>query len=195
MKRNTFVIDLDRCINCKGCMVACKMENGVALGSSRNKILTVGPIGEYPDLDFYYLPLMCQQCESPACIRACPTGASHKRIEDGLVEIDKNICIGCQSCRKACPYGVHTFNKELRVMDKCSACIHLLEKGEKPACVKSCSGRALIFGDINDPDSDVSKALSDVDEKYIYAFQDEKGVIPTVRYILRSAEWKGLQEE
>jgi len=185
MAQKTLVIDLDRCIGCRGCEVACKQENGVALGTAMNKVLTVGPTGKYPDIEMYFLPMLCQQCAVPVCVKVCPTGAAYKRSEDGIVLIDRKKCIGCQRCKKACPYGVLSFNKEMRVMEKCTLCFHLQAVGEKPACVKNCPGGALIFGDIDDPDSDVSKALRNAGRDSVHALPDA-GNHPSVRYILHS---------
>ncbi len=188
MKLNTFVIDLDRCIGCMGCQVACKLENDIALGTSRIRVLTVGPTGTYPDLEMYFLPVMCQQCENPPCIEVCPTGACYKRAEDGVILIDQTICIGCQSCAAACPYELNNFNRELLVMDKCTQCQHLLEAGEQPACVRNCAGRAMLFGDINDPESSVSKAVREAGPEHVFTLPDS-GSRPAVRYILRNAQW------
>ena len=102
MKQLTFVVDLDRCIGCKGCQVACKLENTVALGEGRNKVCTIGPNGIYPDLQMYFLPVMCQQCENPSCVQVCPTGACYKD-EDGVIQVDQSLCMGCGSCKRACP--------------------------------------------------------------------------------------------
>ena len=191
MKQNTMVIDLDRCIGCMGCQVACKLENDVALGSTRIRVMPVGPLGKYPDLKMYFLPVMCQQCEDPSCVRVCPTGAIYKREEDGDVVIDKDMCIGCKSCTRACPYDLNNFNSALRVMDKCTQCIHLQEIGEKPACVKNCAGRAMYFGDINDPDSEVSRVIREAGPENVHSLRDE-GNKPTVRYILRNVEWQDV---
>lgn len=188
MKQNTIVVDLDRCIGCKACEVACKMENSVALGVSRNKVHTVGPIGEYPNLQMYFFPFMCQHCVSPSCVPVCPTGATYKRPEDGIVVIDRDLCIGCQCCKNACQYGVQFPNKEMRVMDKCNMCIHLVDAGEKPACVRNCSGRALVFGDINDRTSDASRVIESAGRDNVHAVKDS-GEGPSVRYILRHAKW------
>lgn len=191
MKKMTFVVEVDRCIGCKGCQVACKMENQVALGSDRTSVKTIGPTGEYPDIQMYFLPVMCQQCENPTCVEVCPTGACHVNEEDGSILIDQNICIGCKTCHNACPYKVNTFNEELRVMDKCTMCKELREEGEQPACVKSCTGRALHVGDINDPDSEVSKLLKEAGEDNIYKLRDF-GNEPSVRYILKNDTWQDV---
>ncbi len=191
MKQLAFVIELDRCISCKGCQVACKMENGSALGQDRIKVRQVGPTGTYPNLQMYYLPTMCQQCEDPACVRVCPSGAVYKSREDGVIRIEVKKCIGCHSCNKACPYHANTFSETRRAMDKCTICSEARERGEQPACVRTCSGKALHFGDINDPNSDVSRLLASVDEKYIYTLRDF-GNKPSTRYILKNAEWQDI---
>ena len=127
--KHGFVIDLDRCIGCKGCQVACKQENGVALGANRTLVRTVGPMGSYPDVQMYFLPTPCQQCADPPCVQVCPTGACRQNREEGVVLIDREQCIGCRSCGEACPYQANTFNQELRVMDKCDTCIAARAQG------------------------------------------------------------------
>ena len=116
------------------------------------------------------------------------TGACYKDPADGVVRIDRNVCIGCRTCEGACPYKVNTFNAELRVMDKCNICEQLRSEGETPACVKNCAGRALHVGDINDPDSEVSKLLREAGEENIHTLRDF-GNKPGVRYILRKDKW------
>ena len=188
MKKITFVIDLDRCIGCRACQISCKQENGVALGACRNEVKQIGPVGVYPDIQMYFLPAMCQHCENPSCAEVCPTGACYKDPSDDVVRIDRSVCIGCRTCESACPYKVNTFNNELRVMDKCNICEQLRAEGETPACVKNCAGRALHVGDINDPDSEVSKMICDAGEENVYTLRDF-GNKPGVRYILRNAKW------
>lgn len=189
MKQNVIVIDLDRCIGCRGgCQVACKTQNGIALGPSRSKLYTMGPTGAYPDLEMYFIPVMCQQCEQPECAKVCPTGACYKNDEDGVIYIDRDVCIGCQSCMRACPYEANIFNKELRVSDKCDICHNQRRCGEKPVCVKNCAGAAIHYGDINDPDSEVYKLLAEAGEEHVYTLKDF-GNKPSGRYILRNAKW------
>jgi Fe-S-cluster-containing dehydrogenase component len=190
-KQMTLVIDLDRCIGCCACEVACKQENDVDLEVNWNKVLNVGPIGTFPEVEQYFLPAVCQQCEKPACVQVCPTGASYKRAEDGIVLINKEICIGCRYCMMACPYGVRNFNQQKKVVEKCTLCIQLQAIDEKPACVKNCPGGARIFGDIKDPNSDVSKALQKATSDATHQLPDV-GNKPTGRYILhgKNATWR-----
>lgn len=191
MTRKTFVIDLDRCIGCRSCEVACKQENDVVLGSRWNQVIDRGPFGDYPNLEMYYLPTMCQQCDDPECVKVCPTGASYQRKEDGLVLIDREKCIGCKYCIMACPYGVRTFNKEEKVAEKCTTCYHLQAIGEDPACVKVCPAKARFFGDIDDPDSTVSKAIKEAGEENVHSLPNV-GNNPSARYILHksTAKWR-----
>ena len=158
MTRNIIDIDLDSCIGCHSCAVVCKQENNVGLGTFYNKVLTVGPSGTYPDLEMYYLPVQCQHCADPECVKVCPTGASHK-LEDGTVQIDKSKCIGCQFCAMACPYNVRYLNEEERVVEKCTLCKERTDRGDEPMCVVCCPTKARVFGDLDDPDSDISKEI------------------------------------
>ena len=142
MTRYAIVTDLDRCVGCLACSVACKMVNGVPVGSFWNKVLRIGPNPKaegatFPNVDLYFLPVGCQHCEKPECVAVCPTGASHK-LEDGTVQIDKSKCIGCQFCAMACPYGVRYLNEEERVVEKCTLCEQRIAQGELPQCVSNC---------------------------------------------------------
>ena len=118
----------------------------------------------------------------------CPTGACYKDEDDGVIYIDQDLCIGCQSCKKACPFHANNFNKELRVMDKCTGCVQLRDEGKEPACVRNCAGRALHFGDINDPESEVSKLLA-ANEGHVYTLKDDNGNHPSGRFILKNQKW------
>lgn len=193
-KKLAFVVELDRCIGCKGCQVACHMENGTALGVNRIQVRQVGPFGVFPELEMYFLPAMCQQCAEPSCVRVCPTGAIYKNEADGVVLLDTDKCIGCQSCNRACPYHVNTFSLSRNQMDKCTLCAESREKGGGPACVRNCSGKALHWGDLCDPESEVSRLLREAGEENVYALHDY-GNHPAARYILKNAKWRDVFAE
>lgn len=190
MPKMTMVVDLDRCIGCYGCEMSCKQENDVALGQYWNKVDRMGPYGDFPDVKMYWLPKACQQCENPACVNVCPTGASHVDA-DGVVLVDADTCIGCLMCMDACPYGARSLNKATNTVQKCTLCEGLREEGGDPACVKNCPAKARIWGDAEDPESDVAKALAAADPGAVHSLADT-GSHPSVRYILseRIAPWQ-----
>ena len=107
MSRKAIITDLNRCVGCLACSVACKVQNEVPIGSYWNKVVRMGPVpkedgGQFPNVEMYFLPLSCQHCANPECVNVCPTGATYKR-EDGIVVVDAEQCIGCQACVSACP--------------------------------------------------------------------------------------------
>ena len=120
--KNTLVIDLDRCSGCDSCVAACKMENQMNLGVVRNHVSAIGPTGTFPDIEMYWLPMQCQQCENPGCIEVCPTGASYRDEETGIVLVNAEDCIGCESCLTGCPYGVRQLNPKTNTIEKCTLC-------------------------------------------------------------------------
>lgn len=193
--RRCLVVDLDRCSGCDSCVAACKHENGVNLGVYWNRVLSVGPTGTFPDIEQYFLPVQCQQCENPQCVHVCPTGASYRDTETGVVLVDREKCIGCQYCIIACPYGVRSLNKEAGVVEKCTLCSHLTADGSGvPACVHNCCAGARIFGDLDDPESDASKAIAAAGEESCHRLPDPGDSHPATVYILHKkiATWKGL---
>ena len=147
MANYAIITDLNRCTGCLACTVACKAINGVDVGNFWIKTLRVGPhpieggSGTFPDVEMYFLPVQCQHCENPECVKVCPTEASHV-AEDGTIQIDKDKCIGCQFCAMACPYGVRYLNEEERVVEKCTLCEQITAQGGLPQCVIQCGGRA-----------------------------------------------------
>jgi Fe-S-cluster-containing dehydrogenase component len=153
MTQYAIVTDLNRCVQCYACTVACKIVNGVPVGNYWNKVLRIGPnlkvggSGKFPDVELYYLPVGCQHCKNPECVKVCPTEASRK-MEDGTVQINKEKCIGCQFCAMACPYGVRYLNEVERVIEKCTLCEQKISQGGIPECVRQCGARARYFGDI-----------------------------------------------
>ncbi len=208
MTQLAIVTDLNRCVSCLNCMVACKEANDVPIGSFWIKILRIGPNpayegAQYPDVEMYYLPVSCQHCEKPTCVDVCPTGASHKTA-NGTVQVDKEHCIGCQFCVMACPYGVRYLNEDEGVVEKCTRCYQKTEEGELPACVTSCGGRARWFGDLDMGWKDFKgstgedgEPISFTDESYIKPFTDadvhslpDNGNHPSDRFILRNRTWR-----
>jgi tetrathionate reductase subunit B len=158
-KRYGFVIDVSRCIDCRACLVACSVENKVPLENTRIWVHNLGLQGEFPDLQQTYVPYNCMHCENPPCTEVCISGATYKDPDTGLVMVDQEACIGCGFCVDACPYDVRYLDAERGVVDKCNACLQHIEVGEKPACVTTCLGHSRLFGDLNDPESEVSIAL------------------------------------
>lgn len=187
MTQMAILLDLDRCVGCHTCTVACKMENNVRLGSFWSKVLQIGPTGKFPDMELYFLPVLCQHCENPQCVWVCPTGASHKR-EDGIVLIDKEKCVGCKYCIMACPYGVRYYNEEEGVVEKCTLCAHLVDREEEPPCVSQCSAKGRFIGDIDDPNSEISKKIREAGDN-VHTLADV-GNHPSIRYILSKATWR-----
>lgn len=187
------VTDLDRCVGCLVCTVACKLENDVPVGAYWQKVLRVGPnpikAGDtFPNVEMYFLPVGCQHCKNAPCVSVCPTGASQKKA-DGTVQIDKAKCIGCKLCIKACPYGVRYFNEASKVVEKCTMCDQLTGQGKEPVCVSGCTGRARFFGDLDDPNSKVSKKLKEAGGTQ-YKLPDV-GNKPSFIYLLKMAAWRG----
>jgi Fe-S-cluster-containing dehydrogenase component len=191
MSHYCIVINVDRCSGCFGCEIACKMENSVALGQRWSKVLTVGPIGEYPDMTRYAMPSMCQQCQNAPCVNVCPTGASYRDSTTDIVLINKEKCIGCKYCMMACPYGVRSWNSSEKCIEKCTLCGQLTSAGKLPACVKSCATGARFYGDLDDPDSDVSRELARYDASDIHTLENV-GNNPSTKYIMTDmiGEWQ-----
>lgn len=208
MTRNVMVTDLNRCVSCLACMVACKEANDVPIGNYWLKVLRVGPNpvrdgAQFPNVEMYYLPIGCQHCDNPSCVHVCPTGASHK-LGDGSVQVDKSKCIGCQFCVMACPYGVRYLNKDQGVVEKCTHCQQRTDAGELPACVIACGGRARYFGDKEQGWGSFKGSLDYdgnniklTDESYIEPFTDadvhslpDAGNGPSDLFILRGKTWR-----
>lgn len=178
-KQYGMVIDVRRCYGVHACTVACKAEFDVPLGVNRSWVEYVEK-GTYPDVGRSFLPRLCNHCSTPNCVSVCPTGATWKREEDGIVVIDPDICIGCKYCIHACPYDARFPNPETGAADKCDFCVHRVSQGLEPACVEACPSRARIFGDLNDPDSEISRLIA---TNPVTVLRPEKGTEPNVFYI------------
>ncbi len=226
MPRYGMVIDLDRCMGCRACMEACKIENATTEGHFWMNVFRYEE-GEYPDVHVGFLPRPCQHCENAPCVKVCPVQARHQQ-DDGLVLTDFKRCIGCRYCEVACPYGVNYFafaepedsyyldwsdpalesvtggaqppyrNPDLDVrhgpdgrlvagdghyggvMTKCTFCVQRLEKDLDPACVANCPVDVFTFGDLDDPESEVSRKLAST---RTFRLKEELNTRPKVFYV------------
>ena len=193
------VIDLDTCVGCHACAVACKQWN---TSGTTGPLTDTDPYGaepsgvwfnrirhfevdDYPNSKTVNTPMSCMHCEDAACVTVCPTGASWKR-DDGIVLVDQDKCMGCNLCSWACPYGARELDAESGTMKKCTLCVDriydetLPEAERKPACVLTCPAHARYFGDFDDPDSEVSTLVR---ERAGYQMMPELGYAPVNRYL------------
>jgi len=184
------VIDSSSCIDCKACMLACKVENHVPEGHWRNWVRE-----QEPDFDSvgilkvtrsaHFQPGNCMHCDNPTCVQACPTSATYKDTEDGTVRVNEELCIGCGSCIPSCPYGARYRHTERKKVDKCDFCQVRRERGELPACVVTCPTKARVFGDINDPESDVALLMKK--NKAVKVVNQETDTKPNILYLDKTA--------
>ena len=203
MARWGMVINLHTCIGCYNCMISCKQEHFLPPNIFFSRVL-VGEMGIYPSVIKLVYPVLCNHCDDPSCVDVCPFGATEKR-EDGIVTVDSEACIGCRSCLMACPYQQRSYlakadevyfpgqgltpyeemgrelsPKEKGTVVKCNFCTHRLEKRQNPACVDTCPALARTFGDLDDPQSEVSRLI------VLHRgapFREELGTEPSVYYI------------
>ena len=180
-KQLGLVIDLDTCVGCHACVIACKSWN---TSGHPGPLADMEPYGAKPDGAWLnrvhsfeaedddcgrtvHFPRSCLHCAEPACVTVCPTGASYKRAEDGIVLVNAELCIGCGLCAWACPYGARELDPVQHTMKKCTLCVdridnrNLPEAERQPACVMACPTRARHFGDLGDPDSPVSRLVAE----------------------------------
>ena len=201
-KKLGLVIDLDTCVGCHACAVACKEWNA---GGMSGPLTDENPYGKDPfgvwfnrvhsyevealdaqPASTLHFPRSCLHCETPACVSVCPTGASYKRAEDGIVLVDEDKCIGCKLCSWACPYGAREYSEVEGVMKKCTLCVdriyneNIPEEVRQPACVQACPTRARHFGDLGDPASAVSLLVAARDG---VSLMPELGYAPVNKYL------------
>lgn len=185
------VFDQNKCVGCGDCKVACNTANNLPEGQSR--LLLEQQSGHVEGqkcphcgktdcgCERKYVRVSCQQCQNAPCVSVCPTGAAHRDPATGIVTMDASKCAGCKYCIAACPYNARYINEATDVADNCDFCLNSkLAKGELPACVQQCRYDALIFGDINDPNSYVSRLLAVKDSVRI---KSHFGTEPSLRYI------------
>jgi len=178
MKNYGFVIDQSKCIGCHACTTACKSENQVPLGVNRTWVKYVEK-GAYPDVRRHFQVTRCNHCVNPPCVRICPVTAMYQR-DDGIVEFDPSICIGCKSCMQACPYDSIYLDPETNAASKCTFCAHRVDVGLEPACVVVCPEHAILAGDMNDPASEISRTLATAQAT---VRKPEQGTGPKLFYI------------
>lgn len=210
MTQLALVIDLNVCVGCHACVTSCKQWNtsGTAghlsdhapygddpMGVFFNRVQTY-EVGQFPQTQTVHFPKSCLHCEEPPCVPVCPTGASYKRKEDGIVLVDSDKCIGCKYCSWACPYGAREYDEDRGVMTKCTLCVDRIydetipKAQRRPACVNACPTNARLFGDVHDPESDVSRAIRERDG---YALMPEIGTRPANQYLPRRLPLDGVQ--
>ena len=195
------VIDLDTCVGCHACVISCKGWNTENYGAPLSDIDAYGsdPSGTFlnrvhsyevqpnaGDAQLIHFPKSCLHCEDAPCVTVCPTGASYKRVEDGIVLVNESDCIGCGLCAWACPYGAREMDAAAKVMKKCTLCVdriyneNLPEEDRVPACVRTCPAGARHFGDFADPDSNVSQLTA---ERGGMDLMPEQGTKPVNKYL------------
>ena len=171
------VLDQDKCIGCHACTTACKSENEVPVGVTRTYVKSVD-VGVFPQARRSFQVTRCNQCADAPCVTACPTQAMFRR-DDGIVDFDKEICIGCKACMAACPYDAIFINPEDHSAEKCNMCAHRLDMGLEPACVTVCPTEAILVGDANDPASLVARIVA---REPVQVRRPEKETRPGVYY-------------
>ena len=201
-----FIVDTARCIGCGRCVRACKEENSVPMDprytrtwieryvqtadgemhvdspdAGINGFTSFEANREYAGQDItkaFFVPKLCNQCEKPPCVQVCPVAATYQ-TDDGIVLVNRDKCIGCRYCIQACPYGARYLDPDEHVADKCTWCYHRISRGLPPACVVACPVGARKFGDLRDPESEVSKIVA---ELRLYVLKEDLGTKPRVHY-------------
>lgn len=201
MTRWGMVIDLKRCVGCQACTMACKAENGTPPDVFFTRVLE-DEVGTFPQTARQFVPVLCNHCRNAPCVEVCPTGASYRTAE-GIVLVDKDVCVGCRACYVACPYNNRFYVDhgaletgyfgELTAYErqayaafepgtviKCTFCQHRLQQGLQPACVTTCPTEARVFGDLDDPTSKVNGLIR---QRRGYQPLAELGTDPSVFYL------------
>ena len=144
-----FYVDLQRCIGCRTCQVACKDRRDLQSAGPRPRRVDSFECGTYPDVSLFHLALSCNHCDEPACVAGCPTAALHQ-ADDGTVQYDADRCVVCRNCMTVCPYGAPQHDEDANLIAKCDACKALRDAGRNPVCVDACPMRAIEFGELDE---------------------------------------------
>ena len=194
-------VDLKRCVGCQSCTMACKAENGTPPGIFWTRVIEKEE-GTYPFASTVFMPMRCNHCSDPPCVPVCPTGASYQREHDNIVLVDQDQCVGCHACVVACPYQARFipdnatgyYGKQIPTAyeqtkfkewqagttQKCTLCVDRLDRGLEPACIQTCPTRALVIGDLNNPQSEISKLI---EQRPRFQPRAELGTDPNVFYL------------
>lgn len=180
----SMVLRQNRCVDCERCKEACVKTNNVPHYGYRTTILESYKIIGPDETERVFMPVLCNHCNRPPCVRVCPTRATYKDKKTGIVMMDQKKCIGCKTCMAACPYNARYFNEETRAIDKCNFCFDTrLSKGKKDtACVEACPADVRVFGDLADAASEVYKLVHSPD-KVVWVLRPETGALPNVYYM------------
>jgi Fe-S-cluster-containing dehydrogenase component len=177
--RYGMLIDLTLCAQCSACTVACEALYGLPAGESGVHLRSF-ETGRFPAVERITLPVQCMHCQEPPCVQVCPTGATYRDPATGTVQMDYERCVGCRYCMTACPYGARQFDEAQGTVAKCVFCASRVKQGLQPACVETCIGQARLFGDLDDPTSEVSRAIA---ERKAVPLHPELGTQPSVFYV------------
>ena len=197
MTRYAMVIDLNTCVACNACMAACAMENQTPVWKNQWRTWVHDKeIGVGEDITRRFFPRLCIHCANPPCMTVCPTGATYQ-LDNGIVQVDDALCMGCGACAMACPYDARyaityndikkgkdfygtDFRRDHPSVDKCDFCADRVKRGLKPACVETCVGESRMFGDLDDPDDPVARLVASAVARPL---MPHLGTKPNVYYI------------
>jgi len=183
-----FAIDLRKCIGCHACTIACKSEHEIPVGVNRCWVKTVEK-GSFPDTTRFFFPVLCNQCDDAPCVSICPTSTLFKR-RDGIVDFNSDSCIGCRACMAACPYDQLFIDPNTHTAEKCNFCANRVENKLQPACVSVCPTECRIFGDLDDPTTEVAQIIA---REAVTVRRPDKGTKPKIFYI--GADEAAIQPE
>ncbi len=189
MTKYAMAIDLNRCVGCHACSVACKAEWELQDDNSRCWVKPVGPEIIDDEIGFTFYTGLCNHCDIPTCVSECPTGATYKK-DDGTVVVDKDLCIGCGNCIVACPYNARYNSKIDKKVEKCTFCDERVALGKDPACVETCPTNARIFGNMEDKNSEVFKKI--FNEKSYPLSSKQFDIGPNIYYTAKEKDFKLL---